>query len=727
MKEKLKKIGRAVKRPFSWINNKTKPAREFMKKGRAGAMILEIALATYMCTWMLWGTVYEQIPVIVSALIFAGLSVILAELLNLLIKLVFGGGKRCKCYFFIALFWVMMNNITATQAESMPAVILMNIALLFAVNILGRVIWGFIRTRKFKQVTAYIAAALSITYIALYGYMFFNDNFGESRVEFYNNINTTTAPQVQGFDDYLSNGSYEVQTLSYGPDDEDITTETYDFTVYSEFSDREGLDAFLDMFGTYEFDNAPIKGQIWYPAGQTNCPVFFIVHGNHDSMVPSYMGYDYLGEYLASNGYVVVSVDENIINQSGTGNDKRAILLLENMRTIIDLNNDPASELYNLIDEDIIAIGGHSRGGEMVSTAYLFNDLDAYPEDGNITFDYHFNITSIVAIAPCVDQYTPVSRSVEIENVNYLLIHGSNDQDVSTDMGEKQYNNIEFTDGGFYLKSSVYILGANHGQFNSEWGQYDYEGTANNYLNTNNFITSDEQKTIAMAYIRTFLDSTLGIDDTYQSLLEDNSAYLSYLPDTVYITNYEDSTFTSIVNFDGTTDIANYDNGTSISCDNTSNWTFDVYSRGNNNTEENYVLSIEWEEESEPAVNISFNAIDITDGYLSFAIADMCEDTEEIEEGLNYTVTLTDSNGNTVTADAPAFIYHSLAVQLYRQDVIFGSYEYKHQMQTVRVSSDNFEKPGSFDFSSIVQMTITTDGTEEGSLIIDNIGYGRFI
>ena len=724
MKEKLKKIGGWIKKPFSWINRKTKPAREFMRKGRAGAMIMEVALSVYLWTWAMDGTVYHQYPKIVMALVLTALLVITSELLNLIIKLLFGGGKRHKTYFFVALFAACMNNIAATQFNAVPIALLMNVALLFAVNILGRVIWGFIRTRKFKQVTAYIALTLSIAYIALYGYMFFNDNFGDSRVEFYNNIYTESAEQVQGFDTYLTNGAYTVNTLSYGPDDEDITTATYDLTIFDELGEREGMDAFLDNFSTYEYDKAPIKGQIWYPEGQTNCPVLFFVHGNHDSMVPSYLGYDYLGEYLASNGYVVVSVDENIINQCGAGNDMRAVMLLENMKTIFALNEDSTSPIHNLINEDQVAIGGHSRGGEMVATAYLFNDMDVYPEDGNIAFDYHFNITSIVAIAPCVDQYMPVNHSVEIENVNYLLIHGSNDQDVSDDMGEKQYNNISFTDDGFYLKSSVYILGANHGQFNSQWGQYDYEGTENNYLNTYNFISSDEQKTIALAYIRTFLDTTLGIDNTYESLLEDNSAYLSYLPDTVYITNYEDSDFVSLVDFDGTSNISSFENIVTVNCNDTTNWTFDRYDRGSGNEAENYVLSLGWDEGTSPEAVITFDNIDITDGYVSFAIADMREDTEELQEGVNYTVTLTDANGNEVSIANPTFIYHSLAVQLYRQDVIAGTYEYKHQLQTVRIFASDFENQNTFDFTAVTSITIAIDGTEEGSLIIDNIGYG---
>ena len=40
----------------------------------------------------------------------------------------------------------------------------------------------------------------------------------------------------------------------------------------------------------------------------------FIAHGNHEITTESYLGYDYLGRYLASHGYVMVSVDQNACN-----------------------------------------------------------------------------------------------------------------------------------------------------------------------------------------------------------------------------------------------------------------------------------------------------------------------------------------------------------------------------------------------------------------------------
>ncbi len=313
---------------------------------------------------------------------------------------------------------------------------------------------------------------------------------------------------------------------------------------------------------------------------------------------------------------------------------------------------------------------------------------------------------------------------MEISDVNYLLNHGSNEQDGSDMMGEKQYNNITFTGktDEKFIKASLYILGANHGQFNSEWGRYDMAPMGKGYLNTYNFIDEADQKLIAKAYIRTFLDNTILKDDTYASLFKDISLYEGDLPDTVYVTNYEDSDRITLCSFDDTVDIVNAGNGTSLNVTGADSWTYVPYSRGFGGESEEYVLSVKWEDESEPSVSAAFKSIDISKGAIGFGIADMREDTEDIKEGLDYTVTLTDSSGRTASLKTPVPVYHSFAVQLYKQDVFFGSYEYKHQIQTVMITPDMFEGSG-FDFASVTGITISTDGTAAGEIIIDDIGY----
>ena len=96
-------------------------------------------------------------------------------------------------------------------------------------------------------------------------------------------------------------------------------------------------------------------------------------------------------------------------------------------------------------------------------------------------------------------------------------------------------------------------------------------------------------------------------------------------------------------------------------------------------------------------------------------------------EGLNYKISLTDASGRTVFCNNPRLVYPSLAVQLYKQDVFFKTYEYKHQLQTVRIRPDMFdkEKAGAFDFSRVETLLITADGTKDGEIIINDVSYTK--
>ena len=721
IREKLRELADVVK-------SKAKPYAEFLASGRLGGIIAMILLfSQFDIIYALFVLPSKPVTMIMSA----AFAIVFAEILRLLVKLLFGGGSRSKIYFLITCTIVCIFNFIAVQIHVILSPLIMSFLLVLAVDVLGRCVAAFIRQRKLRQIFGYTAAGVSLAAMVLYGVFFRTDNFGESRISFYlNAAPAVSADAVSGFDGYLADGAFEVTELSYGnSDDSDIKTNTIDISKLATLEDRGFFDMILAIGRDYDFGETPIKGVIYLPTGKTDCPTLFIVHGNHVADDPSYLGYEYLGRYLASNGYVVVSVDENICNALGVMNDSRAIILLENIKAILGENDNTSSLLFGRIDLHRLAIAGHSRGGEAVATAYLFNELDAYPEDGNLKFDYHFDVSAVMAIAPTVDQYMPASHAVNLTDVNYLLLHGANDQDVSWVMGEKQYKNVTFTGGDrLFRKASVYIMGANHGQFNTEWGRYDLMPATNGYLNTNHFITAGDQQRIAKAYFRTFLDTSLGIDDTYSGLLSDNSAYLTYLPKTVYVTDYMDSAFENAYSFDRSVNILSGDLArTAVDCEGMKRWTFkpdtygapDVY--GASGEGENYVLDCKWEKDSAPAVILGFDA-DMTSGGISFRIADMREDNADDPSGLFYTVELTDASGRTSSAETPVYIYPSLALQLYKQDILFGGYEYKHQMQSVRLTRNMFDSDTDFDFEQIKSVKISFDGSADGEVIMDNIG-----
>ncbi len=223
----------------------------------------------------------------------------------------------------------------------------------------------------------------------------------------------------------------------------------------------------------FDMKKVPLNGRVWYPEGAGPFPLVLIVHGNHDAQDYSDPGYGYLGDLLASRGFILVSVEENFINGLSGENDGRAWLLLKHLQEWNRFNDSVGSPLYHRVDMNNIALMGHSRGGEAAPLAATFNKLSFYPDDGKQRFNFHFNIKSVVSIAPVDGQYKPAGQYTPLENVNYLVIQGSHDGDVSTFGGLRQFERLRFTDGKPWFKAAFYMYRANHGQWNTVWNNKD--------------------------------------------------------------------------------------------------------------------------------------------------------------------------------------------------------------------------------------------------------------
>ncbi|MCM1268106.1 MAG: hypothetical protein NC302_09385 [Bacteroidales bacterium] len=725
MKKIAWKIKNTAGKTFRRLREKTAGPADFLKQGRPGGMIFCALLAAQFLYGVMSYLCRNVMPAFLAFLLSVLLAVIVTELAALLLKILLGRVKRARVYYLLSAAVLIVVDLIGTQMNGVASGVLIGVVTAAAVDVLGRCLWSILVVKNHKQKFGYAALALSLGIVVLFGLFFHTDRLGENQIQKYLALSEDSREGSADFAAYLENGNGKTAVVDYGPDVEaGIVTERVDI---SGFAARDGLMAFPSKFYFKQgLQEAPVAGRIWYPEDGSACPVLFIAHGNHDFGVPSYLGYDYLGEYLASNGYVVVSVDENVVNSLSNENDARAVLLLENIRAVLTENEEQKSVLYGKIDSEKIAIAGHSRGGEMVATAYLFNDLDAYPDNGNIRFDYHFPISSIIAIAPTVDQYMPAQHAVELWDVNYLLLHGLHDQDVSRMAGEKQYHNVRFSkeNDTLYRKASVCIMGANHGQFNTKWGRYDGVPGTNGFLHTAHFLEAEEQQMIAKGYIRAFLDTTLLGDCAHAGLLKGDGTAMEALPQTVYITNYTDSDFVSFCSFEDDADITQGDAAEiTVRCRGMKTWKerADIYGSGMEG--ENHVLNCTWTADAEPRVEIDIPETDLSAGGIAFRLADMREDTAEEIEALHYTVELYDAAGNAVTAKDPQLVYPSLAVQLYKQDVLFGSYEYKHQMQTVSLGKDAFPGDAEFDFTSVCKICVAFDGSGAGEIIMDDVGF----
>ncbi len=300
----------------------------------------------------------------------------------------------------------------------------------------------------------------------------------------------------------------------------------------------------------------PLNGRVWYPEGDGPFPIVLIAHGNHNMKDFSDPGYGWIGQLLASRGYIVVSLDMNFINGGIRGeNDARGWFFLKHLEQWREWNTEAGNLFQARVDLGNVALIGHSRGGEAVGHAAAFNTLTHYPDNAKVRFDFGFGIKSIIAIAPVDGQYQPTNQLVPIENVNYLVFHGSHDGDVSSFMGIRQYQRVRFTDGRPHLKAAVFVYRANHGQWNTVWGAHDNGPRSGRILDLRTLMPPEDQRQFGKVYISAFLDATLRGRKEYLPLFRDHRVAAAWLPKTMYITRFEETTFRRIAGFEEDIDV----------------------------------------------------------------------------------------------------------------------------------------------------------------------------
>lgn len=297
----------------------------------------------------------------------------------------------------------------------------------------------------------------------------------------------------------------------------------------------------------------PVQGRVWAPRGAGPFPLVLIVHGNHDMEKFSDPGYRYLGELLASQGFIAVSVDENFLNSSladyikplkprvGAENDARGWLLLEHLVQWRAWNADPKNPLFGKVDMDHVGLVGHSRGGEAVAVAAAFNQLDRYPDDATVAFDYHFKLGAVVAIAPVDGQYKPRDRGTALTDVNYFALAGNLDGDVTSFEGARQYSRDVLTGQTPAFKADLYVKDADHNQFNTTWGRNDLGLPWEFLLDERHLLAPQAQRQIAKVYLSAFLQDTLMGRHGYRPLFQDPRRGAAWLPPGYLAANYADS------------------------------------------------------------------------------------------------------------------------------------------------------------------------------------------
>lgn len=364
-------------------------------------------------------------------------------------------------------------------------------------------------------------------------------------------------------------GDYKVKSLTYGSgtdkrrpefrEEVALKTDPVDATPFVK-ENKGWRMKFREWFWGFDFKKFPRNGRVWYPDGKGPFPLVLCVHGNHHMGEFSDPGYAYLGELLASRGFIFISVDENFFNGHWIGslrseNDGRGWMLLQHVKVWREWSKTESHPFYGKVDMNNIGIIGHSRGGEAAAISGFFNRQPRYPDDATVEFDFDFGIKAIVSIAPSDGQYKPAGRPTPLENVNYLTLQGAHDADVAFFSGARQYNRVKFTDGQYWFKAYIYSYRSNHGQFNTVWGDNDWGKPWGVILNRKSLLSGEEQRKISRIYITAFMEIALHGKTEYIPLFRDYRRILDWLPEDIFINRFEDSTFRTVSDYDEDVDV----------------------------------------------------------------------------------------------------------------------------------------------------------------------------
>lgn len=256
-----------------------------------------------------------------------------------------------------------------------------------------------------------------------------------------------------------------------------------------------------------------IWARVFWPKNLTHepHPILFFLHGNHPTcgsgsnpridndcsytrtgtcpegmiVTPNHEGYNYLGQQLASWGYVVVSINANRGITCGDGNSDdwglnlaRGRLILRHLEQWYQWSTQGgAPESLGLgpeawkgvIDFQNVGLMGHSRGGEGVRAAYNLYKDEGSPWPARIP---GLDIKGIYEIGAVDGQ---AGRVLDADDTAWNQLLPMCDGDVSDLEGRLPFERmIEKRAETRKTPKSLYMVwGANHNFFNTEWQTSD--------------------------------------------------------------------------------------------------------------------------------------------------------------------------------------------------------------------------------------------------------------
>src|SRR6201988_1988513 len=292
-----------------------------------------------------------------------------------------------------------------------------------------------------------------------------------------------------------------------------------------------------------------LRASIHYPTALAGpYPVIILLHGRHATCfkggsqllqwpcttngsqpIPSFQGYDYVSEVLASHGYVVVSVSANGVNAVDNfvfdlGALARAELIQKHLDILNGCNTTGGSpfgtKFVGKFDLTRVGTMGHSRGGEGVVRHYVLNNELGEPYD----------IKAVFPLATVDFNRFVVNNAA----LNVLLPYC--DGDVSDLQGVHFYDDARYNvPGDQSPKHYELVMGANHNFYNTIWSPSSpFPGAVNDWLafvpgghsdsqsgggKGNQRLTEAQQRGTGLAYMSAFFRAYVGGESQFIPIL----------------------------------------------------------------------------------------------------------------------------------------------------------------------------------------------------------------
>lgn len=280
-------------------------------------------------------------------------------------------------------------------------------------------------------------------------------------------------------------------------------------------------------------------------------PVVMFLHGRHatcasgglatlawpcpsgSTSIPSYQGYQYVANNIASYGFIVISISANGINaRDNSAFDLGALARAQLMQRHFDIWNDLSTNGGAPFGDRFIGalalwdVGtmGHSRGGEGVVRHFTLNASLGSP----------YGVKAVIPLAP-VNFNRTIANNAALE-----VILPYCDGDVSDLQGVHFYDDARYNvPGDMYVKHTLLVMGANHNFFNTvwtpglgpagaadDWTAFQPGGTGDPWCGTvpgSHRLSAAQQRAVGNAYMTAFYRAYLQWDSSVQPYLTSSS------------------------------------------------------------------------------------------------------------------------------------------------------------------------------------------------------------